>query len=180
MNWIDIVILIVLGVSLIGGLSNGFIKELSSFAALILGIWGAIRFSSFTAVKLYEWFDMTGEFVGLVSFIVTFLAIVVVINFIGVAIDKVVDAVSLGFLNKILGAVFSVFKSILILSVVIFILETIDGRRHFMPEGKIAESRLYEPIRDIAPMLFPIIRDGLLKEGNEPVNSNNNNGTVQI
>ncbi|HHU34711.1 MAG TPA: CvpA family protein [Bacteroidetes bacterium] len=164
MNWIDIVILILLGISLIGGLSNGFIKELSSFAALILGIWGAIKFSSFTAVKLYEWFDMAGEFVGLVSFIVTFLVIVVVINFVGVAVDKVVNAISLGFLNKILGAVFSVFKSVLILSVIFFILETIDSYKSFMPEKKIAQSRLYEPIRNVAPMLFPIIKNDPVKD----------------
>lgn len=164
MNWIDIVILILLGISLIGGLSNGFIKELSSFAALILGIWGAIKFSSFTAVKLYEWFDMAGEFVGLVSFIVTFLVIVVVINFVGAAVDKVVNAISLGFLNKILGAFFSVFKSVLILSVIFFILETIDSYKSFMPEKKIAQSRLYEPIKNVAPMLFPIIRNGPVKD----------------
>ncbi len=177
MNWIDIIILITLGVSLFSGFSHGFIKELASFAALILGIWGAIKFSSFTAVKLYEWFDMTGELVGLASFIITFLAIVVIVNFIGTAIDKVVDAVSLGFLNKILGAVFSVFKSVLILSVVIFILNTIDSHRKFLPEEKIASSRLYAPVGDVAPSLFPIIREGLLKD---TFDNRNNRGTVRI
>ena len=179
MNWIDIIILIILGVSLFSGFSNGFIKELASLAALILGIWGAIRFSSFTADKLYEWFDMTGEFVGLVSFIITFLAIVVVINFIGVAVDKVAVAVSLGFLNKILGSGFSILKSILILSVVIFILNTIDSHRKILPQEKIAESRLYAPIGEIAPTLFPIIRDGLLKDTFDR-NGNSNGGTVVI
>ena len=29
------------------GFINGFVKEVASLAALILGIWGAIKFSSF-------------------------------------------------------------------------------------------------------------------------------------
>jgi len=160
MNWIDIVILAILVISLFTGLSNGFVKELASLAALVLGIWGAIKFSAFTSAKLYEWFDMSGEFLGLISFIVTFLAIVVIINLIGVMVDKLVDAVSLGFLNKLLGAVFGVFKSVLILSVIFVILETIDKKKPFMPTEKREESVFYYPIADIAPSIFPIIGEG--------------------
>lgn len=163
MNWIDITILIILGISLISGLFNGFVKEVSSFVALILGIWGAIKFSSFTAMKLYEWFDMTGEFVGLVSFIVTFIVIVVAIHFVGIAIDKLISAISLGLLNKILGALFSVFKSVLIMSIIFVILNIINEHRQILPSEKIEESALYNSIADIAPAIFPIIGEGQLK-----------------
>ena len=60
MNWIDLIIVIILALALFRGFTQGFVKEVASLAALIIGIWGAIKFSSFTAAKLYDYFDMTG------------------------------------------------------------------------------------------------------------------------
>jgi membrane protein required for colicin V production len=160
MNWIDLIIVVILIISLVTGFINGLVKEVASLAALILGIWGAIKFSSFTATKLYEWFDMSGKYVGIISFLVTFGVIVVVIHFIGILADKVVDAVALGFLNRLLGIVFGFFKSVLIMSVFFVILNAIDARRPFLPKEKIEESMFYNPISDIAPAIFPIIGEG--------------------
>jgi len=160
MNWIDFIIVIILVISLIRGFTDGFVKEAASLAALILGIWGAIRFSNLTAEKLYDWFDMTGQYVGIVSFLVTFGIIVVLIHFIGIFVDKIVKAVALGFLNRLLGLVFGLLKSVLILSVFFVILNAIDARRPFLPKEKIEGSMFYNPISNVAPALFPIIREG--------------------
>jgi membrane protein required for colicin V production len=160
MNWIDLVIVILLGLSVITGFTNGFVKEVASLAALILGIWGAVKFSTFTAAKLYEWFDMSGQYVGIIAFLVTFLIIVVIIHFIGVLADKFIDAISLGFLNRILGMVFGLLKSVLILSVIFVILNALDARHPFLPKEKIEQSRFYNPISDIAPAIFPVIGEG--------------------
>ncbi len=160
MNWIDLIIVVLLILALVTGFINGFVKEVASLAGLILGIWGAIKFSSFTAAKLYDWFDMTGQYVGIIAFIITFGIIVVIIHFIGILADKLVDAVSLGFLNRILGIVFGLFKTVLILSVVFVILNAIDARRPFLPKDTIENSTFYNPISDIAPAIFPIIGEG--------------------
>ncbi len=160
MNWIDFIIVIILGISLIRGFTEGLVKEVASLAALILGIWGAIRFSNFTAAKLYDWFDLTGQYVGIIAFIVTFGVIVVLVHFIGIFVDNIVKAVSLTFLNRLLGVVFGLFKSVLILSVFFVILNAIDARRSFLPKEKIEESMFYNSISDVAPALFPIIGEG--------------------
>jgi membrane protein required for colicin V production len=160
MNWIDFIIIILLVFGLARGFINGFIKELASLLALILGIWGAIKFSSFTAERLYDYFDMTGKYVGIIAFLITFVIIVIIVHFIGLLIDKFADKVSLGFLNSVLGLVFGVFKSALILSVIFVVLNTIDAKHHFLPREKIEDSRLYNPIADIAPAIFPIIGEG--------------------
>jgi membrane protein required for colicin V production len=160
MNWIDLIIVVLLILALVSGFINGFVKEVASLAGLVLGIWGAIKFSTFTAAKLYDWFDMTGQFVGIISFMITFGIIVVIIHFIGILADKLVDAVSLGFVNRLLGIVFGVFKSVLILSVIFAVLNAIDVRRPFLPRETIDNSMFYHPISDIAPALFPIIGEG--------------------
>ena len=165
MNWIDFIIVIILIIFLLRGFTDGFVKEVASLAGLIFGIWGAIRFSSFTAGKLYEWFDMNGQFVGLIAFLITFGVIVVIIHFIGIIADKMINVISLGFLNRILGIVFGLFKSVLILSVFFVILNVIDERKPFLPKKTIEESKFYNPIAKIAPALFPLIREGGYNRG---------------
>lgn len=160
MNWIDAVIIIILIISMVTGFINGFVKELASLAALVLGIWGAIKFSSFTAAKLYDYFDMTGQYVGIIAFIITFLIIVVCIHFIGILADKIITSISLGFVNRILGIAFGLLKSILIMSVIFVVLNVIDSKRAFLPRETIERSTFYNPISDIAPALFPIIGEG--------------------
>jgi len=160
MNWIDAIIVIILIISFVMGFINGFIKEVASLAALILGIWGAIKFSAFTAEKLYDYFDLTGRYVGIIAFLITFGLIVVVIHFIGILADKLVKAVALGFVNRILGIVFGVLKSVLIMSVLFSVLNAIDAQRPFLPKERIEESIFYNPISDIAPAIFPVIGEG--------------------
>ena len=160
MNWLDATIVIILILSLVTGFINGLVKEVASLTALILGIWGAIKFSTFTAEKLYDYFDMTGHYVGVIAFLITFGIIVVIIHFIGILADKVVSAASLGFINRILGIVFGLLKSVLIMSVFFVVLNAIDARKPFLPKKTIEESKFYNPISDIAPVIFPIIGEG--------------------
>jgi membrane protein required for colicin V production len=160
MNWIDLVIVVILIIAIVRGFTDGLVREVAALAALIFGIWGAIKFSSFTAGKLYEWFDMSGQYVGIISFLITFGVIVIVIHFIGIVADKIIDAASIGFLNRLLGMVFGFFKSVLILSVFFVILNAIDARRPFLPKTAIEVSKFYNPIADIAPAIFPVIGEG--------------------
>ena len=164
MNWIDLIIVVLLILSFINGFINGFVKEVASLAALILGIWGAIKFSTFTAAKLYDWFDMSGQYVGIIAFLITFGIIVVIIHFIGIIADKIISAVALGFLNRLLGMVFGVIKSVLILSVIFCVLNAIDVRRPFLPKKSIEESKFYNPVSDVAPAIFTIIGEGNFRQ----------------
>jgi membrane protein required for colicin V production len=160
MNWIDFVIIALLAFGLIQGFIDGLIIEIAKLAALILGIWGAIHFSGWTAGKLYGWFDMQETWTGIVAFAITFVVIVICINLLGRLLDTIVKSVSLGFVVKTLGAVFGVIKTALILSVVFVFLNTINEKRHFLPSATIEKSFLYNPIADIIPAIFPIVEGG--------------------
>ncbi|MBE0680248.1 MAG: CvpA family protein, partial [Bacteroidales bacterium] len=160
MNWIDLIILAILAFGLIQGFIDGLIIEIAELAALVLGIYGAIHFSGWTAGKLMEWFDMQASWTGIVAFAFTFIAIVIVIYLIGKLIDSMMKAISLGFVVKALGAVFGVFKSALILSVIFVFLNTINEKKHFLPSATIARSFLYNPIADLVPSIFPIVEGG--------------------
>lgn len=160
MNYIDLIIIALLLLGAIRGFTDGFVKELASLLALILGIWGAIKFSSFTAARLSDYFDMSGRYVGIIAFLITFVVIVVLVHFVGLLVDKLVDTMAIGFLNRLAGIVFGAFKTALILSVILAILNGIDAKHPFLPRERIEQSKFYNPVADIAPALFPIIGEG--------------------
>ena len=61
MTTFDIIIVILLLVGAVRGFISGLIMQLTSLAALLLGIWVAIRFSDFTAMLLMEKAGLTGR-----------------------------------------------------------------------------------------------------------------------
>ena len=154
MNYIDLILLIFLLWSAYRGFKNGLIIEVASLAALILGIFGAIKFSYMTSDFLVEKFEMTTKYLPLISFAITFVVIVIVVHLLAKAMDKLVKAVALGFINRLFGVLFGVVKTAFILSIVLVILNTIDRKAQFLPEDKIEESFLYNPISAFAPLIF--------------------------
>jgi membrane protein required for colicin V production len=157
MNYIDIIIGLLLVFAAINGFRKGLIVELASLAALILGIWGAIKFSYITSDFIRENFNINNDHLNIISFIITFVLIVILVHVIGSAINKLVETVMLGFFNKLAGLAFGIFRSALILSIILLVFDKIDNDlRILSPETK-AESRLYEPVRNFAPSLFPFI-----------------------
>jgi membrane protein required for colicin V production len=169
MNWIDLIILAMLAYGLIQGFINGLIIEIAELAALVLGIWGAIHFSDWTAGKLSGWFDIQSSWTGIIAFAVTFIAIVIGVYLLGKLLDTLLKAMALGFVVKSLGAVFGVLKTALILSVVFVFLNSIDEKRHFLPSATISRSFLYNPIADLVPSIFPLVEGGdLIDSFNRP------------
>ena len=159
MNFIDIIFIILFILAGINGYKKGLIVELASLAALILGIWGAFEFSDITAEFLVDNFNWSWDHLNVASFIITFAVIVILVHIIGSVLNKMIEAAMLGFLNRLAGIVFGVLKSALILSVILVVFDRIDRDVNIIPEDKKAESRLYQPIRNFVPSIFPFIED---------------------
>ncbi len=159
-NYIDVIIAVILAYTLIRGFSKGLIIEFASVIALIAGIWGALHFSGYVGKRLTDYFDLTTQYLGLIAFFITFIGIVLGVHFIAVLIDKLLKAVALGLVVRILGAFFGLIKGALILSIILVILNTWDQSKDFLPKEQLGESVLYYPISSFAPSLFPIIEGG--------------------
>jgi membrane protein required for colicin V production len=157
MNYIDIVLGILLVLAAISGFRKGLVVELASLAALVLGIWGAIEFSYITSEFLVENFDWKWDHLNIASFIITFVVIVILVHIVGSTVNKLVETVMLGFVNKLAGLVFGILKSALILSIVLVVFDKIDEDMEILSKDTKAESRMYEPIRNLAPTIFPFI-----------------------
>ncbi|NOY37073.1 MAG: CvpA family protein, partial [Chlorobi bacterium] len=152
---------LILGIFLLWGTIQGFrhglIIEAASLAALFLGIWGAIHFSDITAGFLVEQFNLTTKHLFIIAFAVTFIAIVILVHFLARALDKLVKAIALGWLNRLAGIIFGAVKMAFILSIVLVILNNIDRRKPFLPKDQIRESFLYTPLSGFVPAIFPFL-----------------------
>ena len=155
MNYFDIVIGIILIIGIIRGFKNGLVIELASLAALVLGVLGAIKFSGFTADWLSQYF--TSNHIGIIAFLVTFVAIVIIVHLIAKAVDKLVKAVALGTVNRLLGATFSFLKYAFILSILLSVFNSFDRTFNILPEETRESSIIYEPLSEFAPRVFPYL-----------------------
>lgn len=152
---VDIVLGVILLFGLVRGLMKGLFVEVASLAALILGIYGAIHFSSFAAEFLENRVEWDEQYLNIAAFAITFLIIVMVISLAGKALTKIADFAALGVLNKMLGAIFGVLKIGLILSVIIVVLDGMNKTIPFVEDDDINESVLFEHVKDFAPRFFP-------------------------
>jgi membrane protein required for colicin V production len=164
MNFIDLVFIIILLWSAYKGFRKGFILQLSTLAALLLGIFGAIHFSDFTADFLTNNFNISNQYLQIIAFAVTFIVIVIAVHLLARLIEKLVQAIALGFVNRILGIVFGVAKVAFILSIILVLVNKADEKYNFIPDEKTEKSMLYEPLSDFAPMIFPYLNFEDIKE----------------
>ena len=61
----------------------------------------------------------------------------------------------MGILNKILGGVFGLLKIGLILSIVLLVFSKLNNTIPFISDDQKESSVLYEPVKNLAPMIFP-------------------------
>jgi membrane protein required for colicin V production len=157
MNIFDIIIAALLLFGFVRGFLKGLFVEIASLVALIGGVYGAIHFSYFIGDFLNESVSWTEEYISLAAFAGTFIVIIIVISLLGKALTKFADFVSLGIMNKILGAVFGALKIGLVLSIVFIFFSKMNDTIHFIKKETLESSILYNPVKKIAPLLFPSI-----------------------
>ncbi len=155
MSIIDIVLAALLLFGFVRGLFKGLFVEVASLVALVLGIYGAIHFSYFASDILESKVDWNEKTINIVAFAVTFVIIVLTISLAGKALTKLADFAALGLLNKLLGGVFGALKIGLILSVLLIVFSKLNNTLPFMEKEDLEESTLYEPVKSLAPMIFP-------------------------
>lgn len=174
MNVLDIILGALILFGLVRGLSKGLFVEVASLVALIAGVYGAIHFSDFAAGFLESRLEWSEQYINIAAFAVTFIIIVLVIAMAGKALTKLADFAALGLLNKILGGVFGALKIGLILSIALMLFSKANKNIPLLDEDDIENSVLYEPVKSLAPMIFPYI----IKEEQPAKTANSNTSTI--
>lgn len=95
--------------------------EMVSILALILAVIGGFKLLHEGMDFLQDKFDLSGKLLPYLSFLLIFIAIIVLVNLIGRAVKKMLDMTLLGSFDNLAGALIGVFKWAFGLSVLIWI-----------------------------------------------------------
>jgi membrane protein required for colicin V production len=161
---IDIIIVILLIYALVLGLRKGVVMQVVELLAVLLGVYGAYKFSHMLAGWVQGW-GINAEYVGTVSFICMFIAVVVAVSLLGKVVHGVVQTVMMGWLNRLLGAAFALLK---ILLLVVAALRILDGIQ-VLPQSQVQESKMYKPLIDLAPYVFKYLDINKLKDAADSI-----------
>lgn len=169
MNFLDIIFAVFFVWFAYNGFKKGFIIEITSLAALILGIYVSINFSFYAADFLNNNFEINPKYMSIISFMITLIVVVFLVYMVGKILEKFIDIIMLGFLNKLAGSAFGIIKAAFILSVLIFIINYFDDNKSVITEKSRNNSLLYEPVSSFAPTIIPKLNLDKLKEITKPI-----------
>jgi len=155
MNYIDMFILVLLVYAVFRGITKGLVLQLASLAALIAGIYFALKFSGFTARFLVKHWAFDYEYLYLVSLAITFALVFIMINMLGNILDKLVKTSPLSLINKIAGAFFNICKVMLIMGVLLLFIDRVNNRINILPKNAREGSFFYKPVTSATLFLFP-------------------------
>ena len=136
---LDILLLVPLLWAVFKGFKNGFIKEVFSLLALILGIFITYKFSYFVEEKLDGMFAAR-----YIAFVITFFAVLIGVHFTGVLVEKAIKLVIPGFIDRVLGICFGVAKWLFICSILLLMLKAIDVKQKILTP-KLTETSIFYP-----------------------------------
>lgn len=156
MNALDFILLIPLLFMAYRGFSKGLIISLATLVALILGIWAGIRFNGVAAGFVGQIIHTDARFLPAITFAVIFILIVVIIHLFGKMLEKLVDLVALGWVNKLLGGLFGIIKAALLLSVLLYLIAAFDRHEKLIKPSVKEKSFLYKPVASIVPHLITL------------------------
>ncbi len=160
MSFLDIVLGLLIGYGLYKGLKNGIFVEIASLIALIAGIFGAIHFSYIAGNYLHQNMQWDERYINIAAFIITFIAIVLVVHLAGKFLTKIADFAMLGLLNKIAGAIFGALKVAVILGAILIFFERVNSSVDLVKSEAFENSVLYEPVKEIGAFVFNAVLKG--------------------
>jgi membrane protein required for colicin V production len=171
MSFIDIIFAAFLAYALYKGIKNGLFVELASLVALLAGIFVALKFSDFTKSIIENNVSWNPKYIALIAFALTFIAVVAGIHLLAKVLTKIADFAFLGWINKLAGAVFSMLKTILALSIVILLFEKININNMIAKQETLDDSMFYNPIKKVSEFVYPQIEEWYEKSVQSSVGS---------
>jgi membrane protein required for colicin V production len=154
MAFIDIVFIVLLGWAAFRGLRNGLFVELASLISFVVGVYLAIKFSSIIAGFIGE-----GKTAKVIAFVVILIAVVVAIHLLAKVFSKMASFVFLGWLNKLGGAVFAIFKTILLLGIVLSLFQKVNIDNALISKETQDKSLFFNPILETSTFILPVLTD---------------------
>ena len=161
MNILDIILLVCFVPAIFQGIRKGFIAQAVSIISIILGIWASARFANIVSDWIAQYITASEQVLRLVAFALILVLVFLVLAALGKMLEGVIKLVMLGWLNKLLGVVFALLKTGLIVGLVIMAFSSLNDSFKLVQESVLNESIMYPPLKKLAFEVFPYLKDML-------------------
>lgn len=158
MTWFDILLLLLVGGMTLRSMTRGAVREAASLAGWVVAFYVAMNFGAKVAPMLPK--SMTEGSVGaVILFLVMFVGTRILVWLLGRMLSRLLSAVGLSLLDRLIGAAFGVCKAMVIAVALVLIAGMTD-----LPKKPFWQNAVFSPVMvSLAKMAMPLLPDYLVK-----------------
>jgi membrane protein required for colicin V production len=142
MEILDIILILPLIYGAWKGFQKGFVMELFTILALVVGLYAAFNFSDQFS-KYMEFAKVDHSYMPALSFLVLFLAVGAMVYFGGKALEQVLKIAQLSTINKVVGASLGLLKWLYVSACVLMFFVSLDKNEKVIKKSNKENSFMY-------------------------------------
>ncbi|MDR9364648.1 MAG: CvpA family protein [Balneolaceae bacterium] len=152
MNFLDIIILLPIAYFAYKGFNRGFIKEIFGIVGIVLAVYITFEYMGTISGILAPYVE-NRDHSTIITGIISFVLIVAAVQITGFALERFIDVVQLGILNKIGGMIFAGLKTAILISGTLLLLAGLG----VPSEESASKSVSYPVVIYVAPAAFNVV-----------------------
>lgn len=156
-NWFDIIVLVILVIAFFKGIKKGVIRMLVELSIIVVATIFGGKLASNILPELEKITNLSDQWANVVSYLIAFAIIAVALTLIGNIIQKLINLVSLTFINRIAGGIISMSISVILISILINIILIIDINKDIFKPDMISKSFFFDRVQSVVPAITPYL-----------------------
>lgn len=158
MNWFDLIITIIAIVAFIRGVYSGLIMQLASLIGLILAAIFSGQLSSLIAPKLIEITSGSPHIISPLSYVISFIIIILIISIIGRLIQSTIKIMHLNLFNRIIGGLFCCISWLILVSLCLNVITEFDQKKRILKEETRKTAHTYPYMIELGQAVVPYLK----------------------
>lgn len=163
MNWLDFVLFLILGISVVGGIAKGFAKLVVGFLAAVSGFLCALWFYGWAGGFLLPYVSHKG-IANFIGFLLIFLGVVILGALAGKLLGVLLKWAGLSWLDRLMGGVFGLLRGLVFAIALVLALLAFSPTP---PPRSVVDSRIAPYMIDAAHICASLapreVKDGVMQ-----------------
>jgi membrane protein required for colicin V production len=152
-NLLDLIIILPIIAMALKGLKNGFVHEVFTLLGTLTAIFLAFTYMNAVGIVIIHYTGTSGAWIPLIGFIFIYIFAIIIVKVIIKALNAFLSFAILSTINLIVGGLFSMFKGVLIFSVILLFMSAFNIPDEETKNG----SLLYPYVFPTAPATYNVV-----------------------
>jgi len=137
-NWLDYLLAIVVGGSVLAGFFKGFARSVVGLAAVVVGLLCSLWFYGVVGAVFYEYLS-SRRLAHFLGFLVIFVAVILAGTLLGALLARLLKWAKLSWLDRLMGGAFGLVRGVLVAAAIVLAITAFAPKP---PPRSVAQSRL--------------------------------------